>query len=187
MDLLILIISILGIAFLLDNQLFRIFLLIAILINANMKMKILIIFVLIAIRIFNSVEYFKSTNNTNIKDIIKNINEKTIIYGNEYDKIKVDNLTFKIYNLAESSPELGQLINEKSILVYGLLRNNLKLRNYLLHKNLIGADNMPLFKVERDDLLFRNDSIMGMKMNVIKILIVLMPEDEINSLYNQLL
>ena len=187
-DFMILLVSIIVISFFINNGLFRLFLLIAILFQASLKVKILIIFVLIILRLLDRVDYFTQTTNDNkqVKDIIKEITKENVIINEDYDKIKVDNIVYKIYNIANKEVELDRLINEKSIMIYGLIRENSKLRNYLLNMNLIDVDNMPLFKVERNDLLIRNDSIIGMKMNVIKILIVLMDNEKINELYTLL-
>ena len=108
---------------------------------------------------------------TNSKNEPEKFNE--IRYNYRYDNIKIDEMTGKLLKQAKNDPEIKKKIKSKLIDVYGEIKNNQELRDYLKFNNLINDDNLPIFINESDDLELANE---------IKIYLITLPKKEFEKM-----
>ena len=82
-------------------------------------------------------------------------------------------MAFLITKKALINPELRQIIDAKDVEIYGEIKNNPNLKNYLLFNNLINAESMPIFINEADEVLLTNK---------IKIILITMKKSDLQLL-----
>lgn len=155
------------------NNLYKLFLLVAIIIllksePKSMLVSILLFFIIIYIYIdTKKVHECMSITNTELYELITKISSNNLRYNYNYNIIKVNKLTEYITSLALKDIKLKKIIKLKNIEIYGEVLTNTELKNYLLFNNLIHDDGIPLFINETESVILSNQ---------IKILLIVMPK-----------
>lgn len=132
-----------------SNNLFRIFL-----------------FLLIIVSIYCLINKEKFSNNK-IQFSLETSNN--LKYDYKYDIIKIDEQSNTIFKLAKDDEQLMNQIRLKLVEIYGEIKTNPKLKNFLKFNNLINEDGMPIFINESPDVLLFNE---------IKILLITLPDEK---------
>jgi len=99
-------------------------------------------------------------NRLNLGNIIKKIESNEVInykYNYSYNPVSVDELTNMIMKKAREDINLMNKIKSKLVNIYGEIKENGELRNYLLFNNLINLENMPIFIDESAEVLLFNE------------------------------
>ena len=79
--------------------------------------------------------------------MINNIDVKKLRYNlpKEYNTAAIDEEARMIYKIGRKNPTLLKIIDQKIIEIYGEIKNNDKLKEYLLMKNMIDTNGLPIF------------------------------------------
>lgn len=147
-----------------DNNLFKIFLFISL--------------ILIITCIWKNPELF-SNNNKNIEEIIKNSDIKKLRwnYSIEGKIVEINSLVGKIYKLASQNKKLENIIKSKLVDIYGEIKINPELKSFLLFNNLINQENLPIFINESESVILQNE---------IKILLITMEKSQYDKIKNNM-
>lgn len=157
-----------------SNNLFKIFLLISLFLIYKTHKKVAI-FLLILIGLFYlscSSEEFTESELT-IDKMIENIDTEKLRFGHYIDIIKFEELSYKILNKAKKNKKLLEIINQKAINIYGEIKKNKNLANYLKFNNLINSSNLPVFINEAPDMYLLNE---------IKIILLTMDKNDFKNM-----
>jgi hypothetical protein len=161
------------------NNLYKLFLLAAIIILLKSEPKsilvsILLFFIIIYIYIdTQKIHECMSITNNELYELITEIHNDNLRYNYNYNIIRVGKLTEYITKLALKDLKLKKIIKLKNIEIYGEVLCNIELKNYLLFNNLIHEDGIPLFINESESVILSNQ---------IKILLIVMPQSLFDSI-----
>ena len=157
-----------------SNNLFKIFLLISLFLIYKTHKKIaLILTVFIGLYYFSvSTENF-TENKLTVDKAIDNINPDKLRIGHSIDIIRFEELSYKIMLKAKKDKKLLELIKQKIINIYGEIKRNKKLANYLKFNNLINDSNLPVFINEVPDVILLNE---------IKIIVLTMNKNDFENI-----
>jgi hypothetical protein len=135
-----------------------------------MKLLFLVIIGLLSLII---IKYYCAETFANNDSNLYNIIQKQISEPYYYDRLLVDELSFKLYKKAINDNKLKNIIKTRVFSILSNLKDNEKLRNYLLFNNLINEDNM---------LIFINEYQENVLLNEIKIILVLMNKNDLEQI-----
>ena len=129
----------------------KLFLVILLLILYKYRPNINLIFILFIILSFgvlcrNYIEPFEECmNNDKLIDLINNINPNKLYYNYDYDLNHINELSWDIFLLANKNNNLKDIIKNKMIEIFRVIKLNKSLRNYLIFNNLINNEGYPLY------------------------------------------
>jgi hypothetical protein len=157
-----------------SNNLFKIFLLISLFLIYKTHKKIaLILTVFIGLYYFSVSNENFTENKLTVDKAIDNINPDKLRIGHSIDIIRFEELSYKIMLKAKKDKKLLELIKQKIINIYGEIKRNKKLANYLKFNNLINDSNLPVFINEVPDVILLNE---------IKIIVLTMNKNDFENI-----
>ena len=150
-----------------SNNLFKIFLLISLFLIYKTHKKIaLILTVFIVLYCFSSSTEKFTEKMLTVEKAIDNVNPEQLRIGPTIDIIRFEELCHKIMLKAKKDIKLLESIKQKVIKIYGEIKRNKKLANYLKFNNLINDSNLPVFINEIPDVILLNEiQILVLTMN----------------------
>lgn len=153
------------------NDIFKIFLLILpfIIFRSNYKFAFLISLFLLLI---NNYESFTNTT-IDLNKMFEILDVKKLNYTRQIMPNQIEIISHKITKKALKENKLRQIIDQKIIEIYGEITNNNNLMEYLRFNNLVNKDGLPIFINESDEVLLKNQ---------IKIILFLIPNNELDKI-----
>jgi len=134
-----------------SNNLFKIFLLMSLFLIYKSHKKIAII-LLVLVGLFYLI-----CSTEEFEKVLENIDTGKLRFGHYVDVIKLEEMSYKILNKAKKDRKILETINKKAIEIYGEIKRNEELANYLKFNNLINNLNLPVFINESHDMYLLNE------------------------------
>jgi hypothetical protein len=144
--------------------------------NKMLKIFFFILVVLIFSLIWKNNEFF-TDDKLIIEKIIKNSDIKKLKWNYLRDGsiIEINDITGKLYKMTNQNNNLEKIIKSKLVEIYGEIKINTELKNFLLFNNLINNENLPVFINESESVILQNE---------IKILLLTMEKSSYNKIKN---